>query len=104
SGLFNARYLKFCLPRHVEKSRTSGTPFSVLFIDVDHFKSINDSHGHLVGSDFLVAIARTIKHTVRGADPVFRYGGDEFVVILESMAAEGATEIAERIRRHVERR
>lgn len=102
TGLYNARYLKFLLPRYVELGAEA--KFSVLFIDVDRFKSINDTHGHLVGSDFLIAIARTIKFAVRGNDPVFRYGGDEFVVVLEGMNDKAATEVAERIRKHVERR
>ncbi len=104
TGLYNSRYLKFAITNAVAKCRAPGHAFSVLFIDVDHFKSVNDHHGHLVGSEFLVAIAKTIRNTVRQIDPVFRYGGDEFVVILQGSPTQEAKEVAERIRKHVERR
>ncbi len=104
TGLFNSRYLKFALSNAITRANEHNQSFSILFIDVDHFKSINDKHGHLVGSDFLVAIARTIKNAVRQIDPVFRYGGDEFVVILLDTALDGAKEIGERIRRNIEKR
>jgi|GEM_PF-1330317 len=104
TGLYNARYLKYALNNSIQKCKTSEDSFAVMFIDVDHFKKVNDGNGHLVGSDFLVAIGRTIRNAVRGIDPVFRYGGDEFVVILNDSTTDGAIEIAERIRRNVERR
>lgn len=104
TGLYNSRYLKFALTHSIARCKDPGQRFSVLFIDVDHFKNINDRYSHLVGSEFLVAIGRTIKHAVRRIDPVFRYGGDEFVVILNGTGVEGAREIAERIRKNIERR
>lgn len=102
--LYNSRYLKFSLTNAIARCKTPDQNFSVLFIDVDHFKKINDNHGHLVGSEFLIAIARAIKHTVRNIDLVFRYGGDEFVILLHQTGVNGAREIAERIRKHIERR
>jgi len=104
TGLYNSRYLKYSLANSIQKSKHAEKPFSVLFIDVDHFKVVNTSHGHLVGSDFLVAIGKSIKNTVRESDPVFRYGGDEFIVILPDLEEEGAQLIAERIRKGIERR
>lgn len=104
TGLYNSRYLKYSLANSIQKSNQTQKPFSVLFIDVDHFKIVNTSHGHLVGSDFLVAIGKSIKNTVRDTDPVFRYGGDEFIVILPDLEEEGALLIAERIRKAIERR
>lgn len=104
TGLYNSRYLKYALATAIQKSNQSQKPFSVLFIDVDHFKLVNTSHGHLVGSDFLVAIGKSIKNTVRDTDPVFRYGGDEFIVILPDLEEVGAQLIAERIRKGIERR
>lgn len=104
TGLYNSRYLKFALTNAMLRCKQPGQSFSVLFLDVDHFKAVNDRHGHLVGSEFLVAIGRTIKNAVRHVDPVFRYGGDEFVVILQDTPLTKAAEIAERIRSHVERR
>lgn len=104
TGLYNSRYLKYALTNSILRCKEPGQSFSVLFIDVDHFKSINDKHTHLVGSDFLIAIGKTVKNAVRRIDPVFRYGGDEFVVILNDTGIEGAKEIAERIRKNIERR
>ena len=104
TGLYNSRYLKFSLANTIARCQSQHSHFSVLFIDVDHFKKINDTHGHLIGSDFLIAIAGAIRRTVRNIDLVFRYGGDEFVIILHQTHVSGAQEIAERIRRHIERR
>lgn len=104
TGLFNSRYLKFALGQSIQAHQRTGIVFSVLFIDIDFFKSVNDKHGHLVGSEFLVAIGKTVKHAVRQVDRVFRYGGDEFVVILEGMGRREAGEVAERIRSRIEKR
>ncbi len=104
TGLYNSRYLKYALTNSILRCKAPNQTFSVLFIDVDHFKNINDKHSHLVGSEFLVTIGKTIKNAVRRIDPVFRYGGDEFVVILNGTSTEGAKEIAERIRKNIERR
>jgi diguanylate cyclase (GGDEF)-like protein len=104
TGLYNSRYLKFSLAQAVALSRRNSHPFSVLFIDLDRFKSINDRFGHTVGSDLLIAIARTLKNSLRSRDPIFRYGGDEFVVILNGTALGKAYEIAERLRAHIERK
>lgn len=104
TGLFNSRYLRYALTNTINRSKNKAKSFSVLFIDVDHFKSINTQYGHLVGSDFLIAIGRSIRNCVREQDMVFRYGGDEFVVILSDLELEGAQMIAERIRLGVERR
>lgn len=104
TGLYNSRYLKFAIVNAIQRCKSPTDSFSVLFIDVDHFKSINDGNGHVVGSEFLVAIGKTIRNAVRNIDPVFRYGGDEFVVILHGTPTAGAREIAERIRKHIERR
>lgn len=104
TGLYNSRYLKYALTNSILRCRQPNQRFSVLFIDVDHFKTINDKYTHLIGSEFLVTIGKTIKNAVRRIDPVFRYGGDEFVVILNDTGIEGALEIAERIRKNIERR
>jgi len=104
TGLYNSRYLKFAISNAMLKCKQPGQVFSVLFIDVDHFKQVNDGRGHLVGSEFLIAIGKTVKNAVRNIDPVFRYGGDEFVVVLQETDIEGAHEIGERIRKNIERR
>lgn len=104
TGLYNSRYLRHALASAINRSKNKGKNFAVLFIDVDYFKSINTAHGHIVGSDFLIAIGRSIKNAVRETDVVFRYGGDEFVVILNDSEIEGAKVIADRMRLAIERR
>ncbi len=104
TGLYNARYLKFALSTILQRARRLQLPFALLFIDIDKFKTVNDRNGHLIGSEFLIAIGRTVKKTVRNIDPVFRYGGDEFIVILQDSDLTGSAEIAERIRKAIERR
>lgn len=104
TGLYNSRYLKYAITNSILRCKKLTDKFSVLFIDIDHFKTINDKNGHLVGSEFLVAIGRTIRNAIRNLDPVFRYGGDEFVVLLNDMGTTAAKEIAERIRKNIERR
>lgn len=104
TGLFNARYLRHCLERAVTEHKERRQPFCVLFIDVDRFKSVNDTHGHIVGSQLLKALGRSLKNLVRPQDYVFRYGGDEFVVLLRESQLTRAMQIAERVRRSVERR
>lgn len=104
TGLYNSRYLKFALAEAVSRCRRQGGNFAVLFLDLDKFKSVNDRFGHTVGSDLLVALARTLKNSLRSKDPLFRYGGDEFVVILRNTGLEKAYEIAERLRALMERK
>jgi two-component system cell cycle response regulator len=98
--LYNARYLDEALDRELQTE--DGAPFSVLFLDLDHFKSVNDSHGHLVGSKLLVEAARVIKSCTRDQDVVARWGGDEYVVLLRESDSGGALKVAERIRRAIE--
>jgi len=100
--LYNMRYLRHVLDKEVEGSRRSGTPFSLLFLDLDFFKAVNDTHGHLVGSRTLVEVARVLKGCVRDNDVVARYGGDEYVVLLRGTDSGGALKVAERIRRTME--
>lgn len=104
TGLYNSRYLRFALETAALQHQTKKEPFSLLFIDVDKFKSVNDRNGHLVGSEFLGALGRIIKNAVRRGDVVFRYGGDEFVVLLRNTGLGRATEVAERLRRSIEER
>ncbi len=100
--LFNVRYLDLVLDREVKAAITAQTPFSLLFLDLDYFKSVNDTHGHLVGSKLLVEVARIVKGCVRDNDVVARYGGDEYVILLHATDSGGALKVAERIRRTIE--
>lgn len=96
--LFNTRYLHLVLERELKSAAASGTAFSVLFLDLDYFKGINDTHGHLVGSELLVEVGRVLRGCVRDNDVVVRYGGDEYVVVLRHTDSGGALKVAERIR------
>lgn len=109
TGLYNARYLRHCLAERNSTAENTGTSkrkesISVLFIDIDHFKSINDKHGHVVGSRLLSALGRAFQNTVRRKDFLFRYGGDEFVVLIAGVTEERALAVAERIRKQIESR
>ena len=96
--LYNSRFLDIAVEREIE----GGRPFTVLFMDVDRFKAVNDQHGHLMGSRLLVEFGRVLRSCVRDDDVLVRYGGDEFVAILVGVDSGGGLKIAERVRRAVE--
>ncbi|OLU34353.1 hypothetical protein BVH03_02775 [Pseudomonas sp. PA15(2017)] len=89
------------LGREIELARRNGQPLSLLMLDIDHFKSINDEHGHSAGDEVLKAVATTIKDQLRNIDMVFRYGGEEFLVLLSGTPGEGARQVGERLREAV---
>jgi diguanylate cyclase (GGDEF)-like protein len=96
--LSNSRYLHTALRRETKRAVRSGRPLSLLFLDLDGFKLVNDTHGHLAGSQCLVEAAAVIRGCARETDVVARYGGDEFSVILPETGQEGAVSVASRIR------
>jgi two-component system cell cycle response regulator len=96
--LYNTRYLDVVLDREL----SGGRPFSLLFLDLDHFKGVNDQHGHLSGSRLLVEVARVLRSCVRDEDVLVRYGGDEYVTVLTGIDSGGGLKVAERIRRAME--
>src|SRR5882724_274739 len=98
TGLYNARHLYKTLEAEVYRSARFGYEFSVIFIDLDHFKQVNDVHGHLIGSKLLGDIGYRIKATLRLIDYAFRYGGDEFVVLLPQTGKDQAIVVAKRLR------
>jgi len=98
TGLYNARHLYKTLETEVYRSSRFGYEFSVLFIDLDHFKSVNDTYGHLIGSKLLAEIGYLIKAQLRLIDFAFRYGGDEFVVLLPQTSKDQALVVAKRLR------
>src|SRR3989442_13590961 len=100
--LYNSRFLNATLRREVERSKRYRTPVSLIFLDLDGFKNVNDQHGHLAGSRALVEVGAVIRNTVREIDVVSRFGGDEFTVILPQTGLEGAQIIAERMRAKVQ--
>jgi diguanylate cyclase (GGDEF)-like protein len=95
--LYNARHLNFMLDTEIYRSHRYAFEFSLIFIDLDHFKSINDTHGHLIGSKLLAEIGAAIKEKCRMIDMAFRYGGDEFVVLLPQTSKENALGVANRL-------
>jgi diguanylate cyclase (GGDEF)-like protein len=101
--LYNARYLGQVLRRETKRASRSGRPLSLLFIDLDGFKSINDSHGHLYGSSALVEAAAVIRISARETDIVARFGGDEFALVLPDTGSEGAAAVGERVREKIAR-
>lgn len=102
SGLFNYRYLEVVLDRELKRAERYASQLSVLFLDMDAFKQVNDTYGHLVGSLVLKEMGALLKKSVREVDVVIRYGGDEFTVILVETNCTTAGIVAERIRALVE--
>jgi len=100
--LHNARYLHHQMEHELRRAERYASPLSILFLDLDHFKRVNDQCGHLVGSRALKELGRVLSACVREVDTVARYGGDEFTVILSETPFERGHEVAERIRETVE--
>lgn len=100
--LFNSRYLNLYLGREISRCKRHGIPLSVIFLDLDGFKGVNDQYGHLAGSGTLTEVGAILAEGVRESDILARYGGDEFVVVLPETPASGALVIAERLRRAIE--
>jgi diguanylate cyclase (GGDEF)-like protein len=101
TSLYNSRYLNHVLHRESKRASRSGRPLSLLFLDLDGFKSVNDRYGHLCGSRALVEAANVIRRCARETDVTARFGGDEFAVILPDTGSEGAVQVAERVRERI---
>ncbi|MFT3847591.1 MAG: diguanylate cyclase [Propionivibrio sp.] len=98
SGLFNRRYLAESLPRELARARRDNLLLSILMIDIDRFKQLNDTYGHLAGDEVIRQLARLIQSGARGGDLPCRYGGEEFLIVFPDMAIESALERAEQWR------
>jgi diguanylate cyclase (GGDEF)-like protein len=96
--LYNSRYLNQVLRREAKRASRSGRPLSLLFLDLDGFKGINDTHGHQAGSRALVEAAAVIRRCARETDVVARFGGDEFAIVLPDTGSEGAAAVGDRVR------
>ena len=103
TGLFNRRYLEGALERELARADRSSSSLALLLLDIDHFKSFNDTYGHAMGDLVLKKVATTLQRCLRQADVLARFGGEEFVVLLPQVGARGAMESAERIRTALER-
>jgi diguanylate cyclase (GGDEF)-like protein len=101
TGLYNRRFLDQALKREISLARRNKIPFSIILIDLDFFKTYNDSHGHLAGDDALRLVARYLRETLRAEDLAVRYGGEEFLVILPRATRSGALAIGERLRKGI---
>lgn len=102
TGLYNHRYLYLALDQEIKRSSRYLQPFSLIFVDLDQFKVINDTYGHLVGSQILSQMAKVFKLLLREVDIIIRYGGDEFVMILIGSDSQQAFQVCQRIRSTVE--
>lgn len=99
TGVYNRRFMEAFLEREIARGSRFRRPVALLFIDIDYFKQINDTHGHPVGDDILTQVGRILRAAVRDSDCVCRYGGEEFVVILPETDLWGGTQLAEKIRK-----
>ncbi len=103
TNIYNRRHFLDRMQSEIDRARRYGTPFSVMFIDIDNFKELNDNHGHQVGDKILAELASILKHWARSSDIVARYGGEEFVVLLPMTDKPRAVTAAERLRTRVQR-
>lgn len=97
TGAYNRRALDAVLPREVDLGLRNGLPLSLIMLDIDHFKAVNTRHGHVAGDQVLEGIARAIRGTVRRTDLLFRYGGEEFALVLSNTDGTGALKVAEKL-------
>ena len=97
TGLYNARHLFMALSEEVHRSERFGYEFSLLFLDLDYFKRVNDEHGHLIGSRLLGQVGQSLRENLRLVDAAFRYGGDEFAILLPQTSKEAAVLVARRL-------
>ncbi|MDJ0957954.1 MAG: DUF484 family protein [Arenicellales bacterium] len=101
TGWYNRRYLQDRLPGELARAQRNQQPLACLLLDIDHFKSVNDSHGHLVGDAVLRNITRRIESQIRASDIAARFGGEEFTVLLPNTQTTEALDLAERVRAYV---
>ena len=102
TGAYNRNMLNVALPREIERARRYGTPLAMILLDIDFFKHVNDKYGHQMGDRTLVWVTERIATQLRDSDVLFRWGGEEFMVLAPSIDLAGAGQVAERMRREIE--
>jgi diguanylate cyclase (GGDEF)-like protein len=103
TSLYNFRYLHQAIDMEIERAERYGSLFSLIFMDLDNFKEVNDKYGHLIGSRLLIETSLILKKNLRTIDVITRYGGDEFVMILPQTSNDGCFLVAERLRKTIEK-
>lgn len=103
TGTGNRRYGEMILATRLFEWKSHGVPFGVIFLDIDHFKSFNDRYGHKIGDEVLIMAGKTITNLLRRMDVVARWGGEEFVIVLQNITADFLVSAAERLRRFIEK-
>jgi diguanylate cyclase (GGDEF)-like protein/PAS domain S-box-containing protein len=101
TGLFNRRYFNESIEREIARSQRAGEPLSIILVDVDHFKEINDTYGHQVGDAFLVIVANRLQNNSRRSDIITRYGGEEFLLVLPNISIQVAARRADELRQSI---
>src|SRR5690242_7089966 len=101
TGLHNRRYMESHLSTLAEQASSRGKPLALMILDIDFFKSINDTYGHDAGDDVLREFATRVRKSIRGIDLACRYGGEEFVIVMPETDMAVAATVAERLRRRV---
>lgn len=102
TGVKNRSTMNDAIQREIKLARRHGGTLSVVLLDIDHFKRVNDDHGHLYGDQALRAVAQCVQRSIRDSDLLFRYGGEEFIILLSGTGPDGSALLAERIRQEVE--
>jgi diguanylate cyclase len=101
TGISNRKAFDSALVQSIETAREETAPFSLLMLDIDHFKQFNDTYGHLIGDKVLRFIASILTRCIKGSDLAARYGGEEFAVILPNTPLQGAASVSEQIRKSI---
>lgn len=102
TGAYNRRNFEHYFSESVAKNEKFNSPFSIIIFDIDHFKLVNDQYGHNKGDHILQEIAELVRHTIRDTDLLFRWGGDEFIILLPEITLKNAYKVAEKVRRSIE--
>ncbi|MCG8428483.1 MAG: GGDEF domain-containing protein [Chromatiales bacterium] len=101
TGVYNRIAMESTIKREIGLAQRHHSALSLIILDIDHFKEVNDCHGHLYGDQVITAVAQAAKQTIRESDAIFRYGGEEFLILLNNTAIDGAELLAERIRNKI---